>query len=125
MVLSSASPVLVRPLFFLLLNLCTDPRLPVDIYWLGLDENVNNAVSYPGKSRIREAMAMTVAMGGNTIRSHTLGVRCVVQFFPSFAAFKLIFLLSSAPDTRRPSGRLPTTRTRLLCVSLSFSCAFS
>ncbi|GAA5940708.1 hypothetical protein JCM10213_004294 [Rhodosporidiobolus nylandii] len=45
-----------------------------NIYWLGLDENVNSQVSYPGKTRIREAMAMTVAMGGNTIRSHTLGV---------------------------------------------------
>ncbi|GAA6014116.1 hypothetical protein JCM10207_006101 [Rhodosporidiobolus poonsookiae] len=45
-----------------------------NIYWLGLDENVNWAVSYPGHSRIREAMAMTVAMGGNTIRAHTLGV---------------------------------------------------
>ncbi|GAA5969798.1 hypothetical protein JCM11641_008044 [Rhodosporidiobolus odoratus] len=45
-----------------------------NIYWLGLDENVNSQVSYPGKPRIREAMAMTVAMGGNTIRSHSLGV---------------------------------------------------
>ncbi|GAA5852505.1 hypothetical protein JCM8547_002522 [Rhodosporidiobolus lusitaniae] len=45
-----------------------------NIYWLGLDENVNWQITYPGKNRIREAMAMTVAMGGNTIRSHTLGV---------------------------------------------------
>ncbi|GAA6027900.1 hypothetical protein JCM8097_001772 [Rhodosporidiobolus ruineniae] len=45
-----------------------------NIYWLGLDENVNYAVSYPSHSRIREAMAMTVALGGNTIRAHTLGV---------------------------------------------------
>ncbi|GAA5904420.1 hypothetical protein JCM6882_008905 [Rhodosporidiobolus microsporus] len=45
-----------------------------NIYWLGLDENVNWQVTYPGKNRIREAMAMTVAMGGNTIRAHTLGV---------------------------------------------------
>ncbi|GAA5828292.1 hypothetical protein JCM11251_006183 [Rhodosporidiobolus azoricus] len=44
-----------------------------NIYWLGLDENVNWQVTYPGKTRIREAMAMTVAMGGNTIRAHTLG----------------------------------------------------
>lgn len=48
-----------------------------DIYWLGLDENVNWSVSYPSHGRIREAMAITVAMGGNTIRSHTLGCRCV------------------------------------------------
>ncbi|GAA5910192.1 hypothetical protein JCM8208_006754 [Rhodotorula glutinis] len=45
-----------------------------NIYWLGLDENVNWQVSYPSKQRVREAMAITVAMGGNTIRSHTLGV---------------------------------------------------
>ncbi|GAA6000169.1 uncharacterized protein JCM10292_004017 [Rhodotorula paludigena] len=44
-----------------------------NIYWLGLDENVNWSVSYPSHGRIREAMAITVAMGGNTIRSHTLG----------------------------------------------------
>ncbi|TNY24545.1 glycoside hydrolase superfamily [Rhodotorula diobovata] len=45
-----------------------------NIYWLGLDENVNWKVTYPSKQRVREAMAITVAMGGNTIRSHTLGV---------------------------------------------------
>ncbi|GAA5976429.1 hypothetical protein JCM5350_001687 [Sporobolomyces pararoseus] len=45
-----------------------------NIYWLGLDENVYPSPSYPDKGRIREAMAATVAMGGNTIRSHTLGV---------------------------------------------------
>ncbi|BGP38816.1 hypothetical protein JCM10449v2_002754 [Rhodotorula kratochvilovae] len=44
-----------------------------NIYWLGLDENVNGAVSYPSHGRIREAMAITVALGGNTIRAHTLG----------------------------------------------------
>lgn len=49
--------------------------LSPDIYWLGLDENVSPSPSYPDKGRIREAMAATVAMGGNTIRSHTLGVR--------------------------------------------------
>ncbi|KDE04485.1 hypothetical protein MVLG_05052 [Microbotryum lychnidis-dioicae p1A1 Lamole] len=43
-------------------------------YWLGLDENVNYGISYPDKSRIREVMAVTVALGGNTIRSHSLGV---------------------------------------------------
>ncbi|GAA5898520.1 uncharacterized protein JCM6883_003341 [Sporobolomyces salmoneus] len=45
-----------------------------NIYWLGLDENVWPSPSYPDKGRIREAMAATVAMGGNTIRSHTLGI---------------------------------------------------
>lgn len=47
----------------------------LDIYWLGLDENVDWTVSYPSRGRIREAMAISVAMGANTIRSHTLGVR--------------------------------------------------
>ncbi|KAL8286423.1 hypothetical protein RQP46_004440 [Phenoliferia psychrophenolica] len=45
-----------------------------NIYWLGLDENVVPNPSYPDKGRVREAMAIVVAMGGNTIRSHTLGV---------------------------------------------------
>ncbi|GAA6014735.1 hypothetical protein JCM8202_001643 [Rhodotorula sphaerocarpa] len=45
-----------------------------NIYWLGLDENVDWTVSYPSRGRIREAMAISVAMGANTIRSHTLGV---------------------------------------------------
>lgn len=45
-----------------------------DIYWLGLDENVVPNPSYPSHGRVREAMAITVAMGANTIRSHTLGV---------------------------------------------------
>ncbi|GAA5858364.1 hypothetical protein JCM1840_001167 [Sporobolomyces johnsonii] len=48
-----------------------------NIYWLGLDENVIPNPSYPAKGRIREAMAATVAMGGNTVRSHTLGIRRV------------------------------------------------
>ena len=46
-----------------------------DIYWLGLDENVNWQVSYPDKGRVREAMAQAVALGANTIRAHTLGIR--------------------------------------------------
>ncbi|CDR37878.1 RHTO0S03e00562g1_1 [Rhodotorula toruloides] len=45
-----------------------------NIYWLGLDENVYPSPSYPSHGRIREAMAITVALGGNTIRSHTLGI---------------------------------------------------
>lgn len=48
-----------------------------DIYWLGMDENVWPNPAYPSKGRIREAMAITVAMGGNTIRCHTLGARYV------------------------------------------------
>ena len=54
-----------------------------NIYWLGLDENVG--IAYPSKQRIREAMAMTVAMGGNTIRAHTLGISvgCPLCVWPS------------------------------------------
>ncbi|KAI5480356.1 glycoside hydrolase family 5 protein [Pseudohyphozyma bogoriensis] len=45
-----------------------------NIYWLGLDENVVPSPSYPAKSRVREAFAMSVAMGANTVRSGTLGI---------------------------------------------------
>ncbi|KAG0654464.1 hypothetical protein C6P46_001629 [Rhodotorula mucilaginosa] len=45
-----------------------------NIYWLGLDENINWTPSYPSHGRIREAMAISVAMGATTIRAHTLGV---------------------------------------------------
>ncbi|GAA5975744.1 hypothetical protein JCM10908_005267 [Rhodotorula pacifica] len=45
-----------------------------NIYWLGLDENINWTPSYPSHGRIREAMAISVAMGSTTVRSHTLGV---------------------------------------------------
>ena len=55
-----------------------------NVYWLGLDENVTppagepfyapSRASYPTKGRITEAMAMVRAMGGTSIRSHTLGV---------------------------------------------------
>lgn len=44
-----------------------------NVYWLGLDEN-EGGIYYPGKNRIKEAMAQAVAMGANTIRSHTLGI---------------------------------------------------
>lgn len=55
--------------------LCTDKLAWTDIYWLGLDENINWTPSYPSHGRIREAMAISVAMGATTIRAHTLGVR--------------------------------------------------
>ncbi|KAI5862155.1 glycoside hydrolase family 5 protein [Durotheca rogersii] len=55
-----------------------------NVYWLGLDENVVPPVgepyyaptkaSYPTKERITEVMATVLALGGTTIRSHTLGV---------------------------------------------------
>lgn len=45
-----------------------------NIYWLGLAENDGEGPSYPSQGRVREAMAIVVAMGGNTIRAHTLGI---------------------------------------------------
>ncbi|KAK4051914.1 hypothetical protein OIV83_002619 [Microbotryomycetes sp. JL201] len=51
-----------------------------NIYWLGLDENVSPSPSYPSKQRVREAMAIAVAMGANTVRSHTLGISTGNQY---------------------------------------------
>ncbi|GAA97977.1 hypothetical protein E5Q_04657 [Mixia osmundae IAM 14324] len=45
-----------------------------NIYWLGLEENVQPSPSYPDRSRVLQAMAIMVAMGGNTIRAATLGI---------------------------------------------------
>lgn len=50
----------------------TDKRFFVDIYWLCNDENdgTGNPVGYyTSKPRILEAMAIAVAMGGNTVCS--------------------------------------------------------
>ncbi|GAA5834477.1 hypothetical protein JCM11251_007018 [Rhodosporidiobolus azoricus] len=45
-----------------------------NIYWLCSDENASPAGAPPDKGRVREAMAIAVAMGANTIRVHTCGV---------------------------------------------------
>ncbi|OCL06481.1 glycoside hydrolase family 5 protein [Glonium stellatum] len=55
-----------------------------NVYWLGLDENVQPAAgqpfyapynaSYPTKGRITEIMNTLQVLGGRTIRSQTLGV---------------------------------------------------
>ncbi|KAI0030945.1 glycoside hydrolase [Vararia minispora EC-137] len=45
-----------------------------NIYWLGLDENVIPDPSYPSRTRVLEAFADVVAMGGNAVRGHTLGI---------------------------------------------------
>ncbi|GAA5988757.1 hypothetical protein JCM11641_006529 [Rhodosporidiobolus odoratus] len=45
-----------------------------NVYWLGLDENVDPNPSYPAKGRILEVMAIASAMGATTIRSQTLGI---------------------------------------------------
>ncbi|GAA5906888.1 hypothetical protein JCM6882_006857 [Rhodosporidiobolus microsporus] len=45
-----------------------------NVYWLGLDENVDPNPSYPSKSRVLEAMAVASVMGATTIRSQSLGI---------------------------------------------------
>ncbi|GAA5915844.1 hypothetical protein JCM6882_006818 [Rhodosporidiobolus microsporus] len=45
-----------------------------NIYWLCSDENASPAGAPPDKGRVREAMAIAVAMGANTIRVHTCGI---------------------------------------------------
>ncbi|GAA5986353.1 hypothetical protein JCM10908_003720 [Rhodotorula pacifica] len=45
-----------------------------NIYWLGLDENVDPSPSYPSKSRVLEAFAIAAAMGATTVRSQSLGI---------------------------------------------------
>ncbi|GJN94537.1 hypothetical protein Rhopal_007620-T1 [Rhodotorula paludigena] len=47
---------------------------PADIYWLCQDENVSPFGYYTDKGRVREALAIAVAMGANTVRLHTCGV---------------------------------------------------
>ncbi len=44
-----------------------------NIYWLGLDENVNG-VDYPTRFRVDDALTTAQEMGASVIRSHTLGV---------------------------------------------------
>ncbi|GAA6041852.1 hypothetical protein JCM8097_004507 [Rhodosporidiobolus ruineniae] len=45
-----------------------------NVYWLGLDENVDPSPSYPSKGRVLEAMAVASVMGATTIRSQSLGI---------------------------------------------------
>ncbi|GAA6004062.1 uncharacterized protein JCM10292_005861 [Rhodotorula paludigena] len=45
-----------------------------NIYWLCQDENLGPVGSPPSKGRIREALAIAVAMGANTVRVHTCGI---------------------------------------------------
>ncbi|GAA5973883.1 hypothetical protein JCM11641_001199 [Rhodosporidiobolus odoratus] len=45
-----------------------------NIYWLCSDENVAPLGAPPDKGRIREALAIAVAMGANTIRTLTCGI---------------------------------------------------
>jgi len=44
-----------------------------NIYWLGLDENVDG-IQYPTQFRVSDALETVVAMGGTVVRGHTLGI---------------------------------------------------
>ncbi|MEK0312614.1 glycoside hydrolase 5 family protein [Cohnella sp. 56] len=46
-----------------------------NIYWLGLDENVNG-IGWPTPFRVRDALDTAVEMGATVVRSHTLGASC-------------------------------------------------
>lgn len=50
--------------------------IPRGRYWLGNQDNSSSSTgaTYPSHQRVREAMAIVVAMGGNTIRSNSLGI---------------------------------------------------
>ncbi|GAA5870676.1 hypothetical protein JCM8547_005027 [Rhodosporidiobolus lusitaniae] len=62
-----------------------------NIYWLCSDENAAPWAAPPDKGRVREAMAIAVAMGSNTIRIHTCGISVGPQnpytFEPSLGVF--------------------------------------
>ncbi|GAA5975665.1 hypothetical protein JCM10908_005235 [Rhodotorula pacifica] len=45
-----------------------------NIYWICQDENYGPVGSYTDKGRVREALAIAVAMGANTIRLHSCGI---------------------------------------------------
>ncbi|GAA5897847.1 hypothetical protein JCM6882_005094 [Rhodosporidiobolus microsporus] len=45
-----------------------------NLYWLCSDENASPWAAPPDKGRVREALAIAVAMGANTIRVHTCGI---------------------------------------------------
>ncbi len=52
-----------------------------NVYWLGLDENVDG-VDYPTHFRVNDALTAAETMGATVVRSHTLGIsvgceRCV------------------------------------------------
>ncbi|GAA5863400.1 hypothetical protein JCM3774_005279 [Rhodotorula dairenensis] len=58
----------------LVLGDSTFQAVGANVYWLGLDENVEPSPSYPAKSRVLEAFAVAAAMGATTVRSQTLGI---------------------------------------------------
>ncbi|GAA6037504.1 hypothetical protein JCM8097_008222 [Rhodosporidiobolus ruineniae] len=79
-------------------QLVGDGNLPYRIvgpnmYWLCQDENYGPIGSYTDKGRVREAMAIAVAMGANTIRVLSCGISVgtnvgnVYNFEPTYGTF--------------------------------------
>lgn len=60
----------------------------VNIYWLGLDENVGG-VDYPTHFRVDDALATAQLMGATVVRAHTLGISvgCSLCIEPSQGNF--------------------------------------
>jgi mannan endo-1,4-beta-mannosidase len=60
----------------------------MNMYWLGLDENVGG-VDYPTKQRIDDAFSNATSMGATVVRAHTLGISvgCVKCIEPSLGVF--------------------------------------
>ncbi len=59
-----------------------------NIYWLGLDENVNG-VDYPTPFRVDDALTTAQQMGATVVRSHTLGIStgCPLCLEPTLGVF--------------------------------------
>lgn len=59
-----------------------------NIYWLGLDENVDG-VNWPTPFRVTNALDTAQAMGASVIRSHTLGVShgCAEAIMPALGEY--------------------------------------
>jgi hypothetical protein len=60
----------------------------INMYWLGLDENVGG-VHYPTQYRISDALETAAALGWVVVRAHTLGISTgnPLSFEPAFGVF--------------------------------------
>lgn len=77
-----------------------------NIYWLGLDENVQPSPSYPDQGRVREVIAAAAAMGANTVRLFSARSFHLLTRATRFGAEPAV----SASVIRCPSGRRSTVR---------------
>lgn len=67
-----------------------------NLYWLGLDENVNG-IHYPTQFRITDGLETAAGLGFRMVRGHTLGVSTgnPLSFEPSFGVFNDSALLAA------------------------------